>query len=410
MQTPRGFPGPVAALVAAFVVALAGCGRLLDPPATPTPPAPTPPPGLADVEPWPELHWRGVDVPLEGDLIGRRLAALATGPVGIVAVGFDDRGGREDGLVLHAPDGVSLEVVDDSDLAGFGLEDVAADDAGYVAIGTELEPPAGGPARVVVAVSADGRDWRRLAADPMFAGALAGRVAAGPGGFLATGTTDGSDQRLWRSFDGRTWSAVTGADVGLAGVTIASIEADAQGWLVSGVAEGRPIVARSVDGRHWDVATLPGSGERDRTTPWVERVVGGPASLLASGAEGDDCGFLWIEGDCAASRVTWWSDGAGAWTALHPATWPSAHPGALLAAAGDRGFVAIDGHGAATSGDGLTWADLPAPADDRVGIRDVLVVDDRIYAVGEAGLASADIIGWLGIAAPEGAGPRLIAP
>lgn len=380
-------------------VTLAACGGFL---AGPTPPpAPTPKPAPPDAEPWPELAWRSEDLPAPAEAFSRRLAAVTSGPNGIVAVGSDDFGGTTDGLIVRAPDGGEVEIVETEVTRGIGLEDVAADRAGYVAVGTIGTEDADGPhSRVGILVSADGVTWQALAPEPQFDVAYAGGIAAGPGAFLAWGMDADDDpvERLWRSVDGRTWRPTSAAEIGLPGVSGLAIDGTAEGWLATGEADGRPVVASSVDGLHWQVEVLPPSGRRDVRLTRVERVVFGSHGRLAFGGEGQACGFLWIEGDCPGWQIGWWSDGLGGWASLSAEGAPAARWRHVVAA-GDRGFLDVSGSRVSASLDGLVWTDLRSPGHDAAA-NEAIVVDDRIVAVGERSLPNGRQVGWIAVGGP----------
>lgn len=401
----------VRSAAAAFLVAACGvvaCGVVACAVPAPSPaPEPTTRPDLPAVAPWPDLTWGGSEFRLVPGVVARRFVAVAAGRSGVVAVGHEDLGASANALVAHAADGRAFKLVGDPAFAGFGLDDVVAVDEGFVAIGSQLgEPFEARRSKTVLLRSADGRSWQRLPDEPILDGAYGGTIAAGPGGVLvAAGWTDGSDQRLWRSPDGTTWATVRAADIGLAGVSISSIEGSRAGWLVSGSLAGDPVVADSRDGKAWRVRPLVPSGRPDRLEPYVERAVAGRWGWLATGHEPHDCNFLWFEGDCAAYPIAWWSDGAGDWRVLPERPGAGPGPNHRIVPAGERGLLAVSDSEAWASVDGVAWQPLNGPTGIPALVNDALVIGDAIVAVGEGYTEGGATIGWLSVAAPIHARP-----
>jgi hypothetical protein len=280
-------------------------------------------------------------------------------------------------------------------LAGIELVDVTDSPDGFAAIGTLAGEPTQGIAnRVVILTSKDGQSWRRVPDDPQFRGAFAVSIAHGPGGLFAIGAGEsGHDWPAWRSPDGVTWSAVAPDQLGLPN-GLASLDGSPERWLGIGSPLGS-VVTDSADGVTWHATVVPASG-RGGKAPIVERVVAGRWGWLATGSEPVDCGFLIWEGDCAAYRAAWWSDGLGDWSAIPDV--PAIRSDARIVAAGDHGLLAIAGADAWSSVDGLAWLAMRSPDESRVVVADVVVIGDRIVAVGEVlGVDGVSSDGWIGV-------------
>lgn len=385
-----------AALAIVVAGAVIGCGQ--DAARSQAPP-PTSGPRPQDARPWPGIVWLGskfVPVPLPTS----RLVAVASDGSVVVAVGYDDDGAVRSGRAISmGQDGTFAPAVTPDVMARLELVDVTAGPRGFVAIGTEVGNPSQGvPNRVALLTSDDGGTWRRVPDDPMFADAYAVGIAEGPGGLLAIGASEsGADQPIWRSIDGTEWARVAAADFGLPGTGLAALEGSPDRSLGIGSPQGA-VVVDSVDGKTWHATSLPPTGRPQVKPPIVNRAVAGRWGTLATGFEAQDCGFLIWEGDCAGLPAAWWSDGLGDWGALGEDSFVVTHPAARIVAAADHGFVAVSGAGSWASIDGITWFELSTIIEPGVDVLDVVVLGDRIIAVGEVLTGdgrSSD--GWIGV-------------
>lgn len=146
---------------------------------------------------------------------------------------------------------------------GTVMTSVTATDTGFVALGTAMSDPTGGPDRVAAWHSTDGQSWDRATVQrPARRGLGAGvrSVAAGPAGLLALATFFGQEAgpfRLYHSADGEAWAPVPlpGAN----SATWSGVVAVPDGYLLVGSSRrGRPATFRSSDGQTWQrVTTSP---------------------------------------------------------------------------------------------------------------------------------------------------------
>ncbi len=132
------------------------------------------------------------------------------GAEGWVAVGSDTGTGSQDAAVWRSPDGLTWSRVRDDDaLAGPGdqrLADVATGPAGLVAVGVDGETASAW-------TSGDALTWSRTGIGP---GRASGLAAGSGGGLVAVGSAvgEGLDAAVWRSADGLEWSRVGADDLG----------------------------------------------------------------------------------------------------------------------------------------------------------------------------------------------------
>ncbi len=200
--------------------------------------------------------------PMQQALGGAEFNDVAAGPVGFIAIGFDQggqsvwaskdglrwsvltdprafppasshpgrivrtRGGllivgalNEQAAVWTSPDGRSWTV--HSPIPGASIvifDGLAVGNAGYVTLGTAAGGPgievAPGDFRlpVVPFVSDDGLVWRAGPSSPALFGAAISSLVPAPGGFVATGTV-GTTVGLWTSGDGLDWVPVGGVQL-----------------------------------------------------------------------------------------------------------------------------------------------------------------------------------------------------
>ncbi|HET7471581.1 MAG TPA: hypothetical protein VFJ71_00515 [Candidatus Limnocylindrales bacterium] len=140
-----------------------------------------------------------------------RVAAIAAGPGGLVAVGtMGPFGHATGGAAWRSGDGgTTWTRIDDPDLAIGDLRSVTASGSGYVAVGTTLDQTA-----AVVLVSRDGRAWDRIEDDTLtyhgLGVTMSDVVAGADGGLVAVGHFLFGQQygqgTAWTSPDGRTWT------------------------------------------------------------------------------------------------------------------------------------------------------------------------------------------------------------
>jgi hypothetical protein len=156
-----------------------------------------------------------------------------------------------------------------------------------------------------------------------------------------------------------------------------------QGWVALRSNVLAPALLRSTDGIGWMATSIEST-----TETLAFRLVAGSFGYLVTGNP-----------SCSPSScgpITWWSGDGATWTRI-PSEAALEGEG-LLAAAGEHGFVVIDGDRAWASTTGWSWAPLPAPADGRVGVTGVVARGDEIVAVGGRVLPDGRSQGWIAVA------------
>ncbi len=193
---------------------------------------------------------------------GAEFHAIAAGPAGFVATGFDQGGqsiwtspdglrwsalvdarafppGASPGAIVRTPGGFLIVGALDERAATWTSPDgrrwtlhspipgassvlfdgLAHGDAGYVTLGDAAGGPgievAPGDLRlpVVPFVSSDGLAWRAGPSSAALYGAAISALVAAPGGYVAAGTVGSSGSGLWTSRDGTDWVPVAGVDL-----------------------------------------------------------------------------------------------------------------------------------------------------------------------------------------------------
>ena len=378
-----GMRGPRILLAVGLAIASAAAACAPD-----APPTVTQPPEPAEVVPWPDtLAWAepGLPAPPIGPLVTEHMAAVTADASGFVAVGFHEIGPERDGVIWFSADGRSWDTVGlGAALAGVDLVDVAAGVGGFVALGSTL---AGGAPATVVYRSDDGEHWERLAI-PGAADTYASSVAGGPGGYVASGNAGDGGSVMWVSRDGRTWERTAREAMGAGGAGVIDPQADGEGWVALGSNVLPPVLLRSTDGIAWTA-----TGIEATTEAYADRLVAGRFGLIALGGQGS-CGPL---GSCGSGVVAWWSGDGGRWTRLRLDP-EDANGGAAVVAAGDHGFIQIDGANARWSSTGWSWKPLPEPGDGSSVVNAAVVRGDTIVAVGETYLADGGSTGRIIVA------------
>lgn len=361
-----------------------GCG------ADPPPPLTAPP--VAQAAAWPNLAWVDGGVPGEGDPAdGESIAAVAAGVNGFVAIGVDLRAGGSRGTVRWSADGSSWERVDQAgQFEDIHLVDVAAGPSGYVAVGTTTgDDRSPHPALVVVFESPDGRTWLRRRdglGDPR---GYASAVAGGPDGYLVTADASDDGVSAWSSRDGQTWRPIDPAAFP-AGQPISPVaEPRRGGWMALGPNVADPSIMHAPDGLAWTATAVDDASSRRAYEVTISRW-----GYLIIGAQGD-CGPF---SSCAEAPVAWWSAHGLAWGRLPSEGSPLEAGGIAVGVSDAHGFVVVRGDAMSGSPDGWAWTALgPGPGFQPT---DVVVVDDRVVAVGEAYRPDGSMFGRIAMAVP----------
>ncbi|WP_030164831.1 hypothetical protein [Spirillospora albida] len=178
-------------------------------------------------------------------------------------------------------------------------------------------------------------------------------VAAGPGGLVAVGGTNGG-VAVWSAPDGARW---TRAGVPMAAGSLADAVHGPQGWVAVGRGVAGALVLASPDGRTWSRPSFPPG-------PAPTGVASGKAGYVAVGPGG-----AWRSGDLKG--------------------WRRAGVDGTLAdvVATSKGYAAVGAKGTApavwTSPDGLKWTAVKLPADPATGpLTQVAARGDVVVAVG----------------------------
>ncbi len=350
-------------------VILAACGP------SPTPSLTRPPPP-ADAVSWRDHAWASADLPRGPfDVDGERIVAVGAGPAGLVAVGYREAGGVRDGAIWSSSDGSGWSLVDAPAIfADVELLDVASGPAGFAALGVanvgsqDLRP------QTVMFHSDDGQEWQRLPQVPGSLDTYPSTLAGGAGGLLAAGFDAMGGAAVWTSPDGRAWVRVAMEGAGTNGIV--DPQTAPGGFLALGTNEDVvPVSLRSTDGISWTASSIEAGPDAV-----ANRLVVGRWGHIAQGLLAPGCG---PDVSCAGQPLAWWSADATTWLRLPSDGSPTSNGGSIIVAAGDHGFLAVDGASAWSSADGWVWKPLPEPGDGSIVVNDAVVRDDIIVAVGE---------------------------
>ena len=325
----------------------------------------------------------GLEMGLESGTSGpdKGIFDVASGPAGLVAIGYDYNPPRSACAVAPCSSGPAVWRSTDGrtwervhvDLGPAAIDTfidpiaaITAGPDGYVMVGHAVDYAASGPnlpARATAWASRDGVAWTRATdnedmdvgpcidtGETPSCGGMHAVVATGTG-FAAVGEVrtgiDGQPPQpaAWTSLDGLTWTRATvtgpGGEETVDGGGFLSGVAAGDSGLVAVGADCRPdctggIVGTSIDGSAWTITRLTGGAP-------LKGVATTGSTVFALGAVDGDVGR-------AADLQLWRSDNGGAWqrvTGLPPIPEATQYRAADLAAASDRLIVAgwADGDG-----------------------------------------------------------------
>lgn len=250
--------------------------------------------------------WQRATVELPGSNSSRMLA-IARGPNGFVAVGG---GGSIEGLggalAWYSTGGDRWELTLDrhAERDGSGLRDVVATADGFVAVGDNPTGPA-------VWRSTDGRSWSAVddasvPAGPTHDALIA--LAAHDGGLLAIGFATEDDEQVataWSSVDGIAWTRLavpsSYAAARPSGITV---NEDGRGIIagMSGSGSGDPVAWPVVGGRIGDPIVLARDEEETQVGPAVTT----PDGFVILGGR-------WDPAEAAYRLLAWTSEDGVAW-------------------------------------------------------------------------------------------------
>ncbi len=297
------------------------------------------------------VQWDRIEHPALGGEGRQAMTAVAAGPRGIVAVGFDSIRGPtpEDAALWASADGREWERIRDPDLGGRGIQNLTAVSLigdGFIAVGASDSSRTGIDAAVWL--SEDGRNWERVADGLATEGnqAMAG-IAAIPAGVIAVGTDESadrsqSDAAVWPSADGRVWERILDADLGGPDLQAAYgfAHSDSKGLVAVGsdvTTRGHEGVWASVHGRAWDHIT---AGFEDPGLSVMYSAAATAAGIVAVGRE--------FHGDTDSGN-------AGVWKSIDGRRWEQVENEPSLEGPGEQvmwdvttfldGAVAVGGSG-----------------------------------------------------------------
>ena len=313
----------------------------------------------------------GPEAPVPGDQYVVDIAVIGATPV---AVGWEETADGADAVVWEVasapapaedtnergaagqsppPPALAWQRVGEQEaLGGPGeqrMEAVTALSDGFVAVGSA--PDAGGGVDGAVWRSVDGREWSAVAAGS-FAGPGDQRlvdVAAGPAGLVAVGT-DGSSAAAWTSPDGDAWTRAPHDDSVFGGPGEQRMEAvtalpGGRGWVAVGTdGQGDGALWASPDATWGRVGADGLGGPGDQV---LLDVVAGPTGLVAVGTDG-------------SSAAAWTSPDAAAWTGT------DLGPGRATALAGSGTALVAVGSSGGEGEDAITWRSAEGTAWERV--------------------------------------------
>jgi hypothetical protein len=356
------------------------------------------------------LTWRYREAPVaEGQSPGEPIIAVAAGAgYAGICFGTDAPDGRG---YCTSPDGLEWQVDRPPWLpSSVVISSFAGGEAGYVLVGSAdemLTEPA-------AYFSTDARTWQAASISGDQKSGIYD-AAAGPGGFLAIGGDgtgeDTGPMSVWRSSDGRTWSASTSPSNGRG-----TLFSTGTAYLVA-VADQAPVKGqlpmwRSGDGQTWQRASV---AEQLTVASFDDVVRLADGSLLAT-VRLDEASAA---GSASSQRLLRSADDGRTWTVFHvsadttPVSLGHGVPvslvrvgGVLLGLATDP---AVDATTVAVSNDGgASWDPLVDPVDPGVsgepGAYDApLPLGDAVF-IGETyfGVDGSRTIFWVGHAGPGG--------
>ncbi len=376
------------------------------PPENTTPPSPTTA-AAVPAEPVPSITWTRMELAATSEEAA--LDTIAVTEDGFLAGGFDGR----DAAIWTSDDGSTWNRA--TLLPGAGEADASAQGrfaevVGFASLGGKTVAVgfegAGEPGEMyfgslnrwknsawldadpiaAVWVSDDRTNWRRVPHDEsVFGEADVVRmwaVAASDDQFVAVGDA------VWRSSDGLIWQRAPSP-----GNTLFSVIFDGTWFVAAGLDPGGlQGMYRSVDGVEWIEMPVEQPSDMWRPQPLLDLAKVGQAYLTVGGG---DAGRIWRAADVSVEMEVVFQVGFN----VGPYLSGIAIDGNRVAAVGEKDFQGV----VSTSTDGgQTWTKEESRevfgnrfVEDETGaIRDVVIVDGRIIAVGKIGVGAAAV--WIG--------------
>jgi hypothetical protein len=360
-------------------------------------------------------RWTSVDGgaggPLDatGEETVRDVAAVGTG---FVAVGSRTIDNQQDGMAWFSPDGTTWEQLEAPTLGGGGRQELltVTSTGGVVVAGGYTDVDGNGQGDPVVWRSPDGRRWSaasgalRMSDERRGAQDLAVRsIYPAPQGLIAAGGSDWRP-RIWHSTDqGKSWAELPDpvhGELFQDGVALV----DAEGVRGLTVAIGSEPTVMLLAGRRWEDATgdsFPKGGSQ----PFATSVAVGPDVTIAAGGR-----YTAATGESRENLTgqVWRQDG-DAWDAVDSETISAGH--ILDAAPFANGYVAVgvEDFGIAARREGVTDDPLPdglvyvSPNGRdwaRIGVQDARINEEWLTYLNNPSADQAAAIAQLELEAP----------
>jgi Kelch motif len=334
--------------------------------ATPTPTPHGTSYGLPTPPPVANLTWHTTEV-------RSRLTSVAVTPRGILAVGWDDRGG----VLWLSADGQDWAIDDDSVVFdGARLDAVTSNKDRTVIVGCLADAHGCLTPTAWVRSNAATASWARASGRP-FGTIQPSAVVATPTAFLAAGQDGDGKWHAWTSSDGQAWTAATvpgagndrinafagyGTQFAALGRQVSAIDAD-------GNPSGPAAMWTSVDGQTWTITNLVQEG-----SAWAAADLADGSHMVVGGNDTKGAGYVWTSAgtswtlayssptECGAplTSIVAGPDGIAALAPCGGVDLTPGHTPTLLAnidpvplslVDGTRGYVGVgdDGHSIVTS-------------------------------------------------------------
>jgi hypothetical protein len=244
---------------------------------------------------------------------------VAQGPAGIVVLA----GGSTGRALMSSVDGetwtatpVTAELLGlpvDAYPGSFPVNDVAAFDGGFLALGQDIGGGGGGVTPLLLS-SPDGVTWSRatgpaLASEPVVPEYFAGAAVHGGEVYAFVTGVAGDGVEVWRSPDATTWERVGGPELfpGAEHVIIGAATAFDERLVAAGHdhTDGATKVWTSTDGESWEPGSGPGLEGEGRFAPELFATSAGELLLVGTrepASDGAMTGTVWASADAVDWR------------------------------------------------------------------------------------------------------------
>jgi hypothetical protein len=250
----------------------------------------------------------------------QQLTSVAFGADGWLAVGGVIAVAPTHPVVLTSGNGAMWATADNEPAfsqPGLVTEQAAADQNGYVIVGSQSDQSAGGRTTAAAWYAAGLTGWQRAAVASPHAQEQMHAVTAGPHGFVAVGA-DGNAAAAWTSPDGQSWTQQNvPLPYGAIRAVLQHVASNGRTVVAVGTAlttsgDQLPFAASSPDGgRTWAESALPVPQGRAFVTALTSIGTAAGTQYLATGTFGSSPGHQDV--------VVWTSASGSAWRAATPA-------------------------------------------------------------------------------------------